>query len=183
MNDPASVAAISVDPTRVPADVAVREGFAEFYGREHRAVMGLAFVLTGRRCMADDLAQDAFVSAYRRWDSIATYDDPGAWVRRVVANQAVSVYRRTVSEAKALVLLRRGSEPQAEVADRTEELWRAVRRLPRRQAQAIVLKYVDGRNVGDIARILNCSENTVKTHLARARQKLAIDMRQESDDD
>ncbi|MCU1458129.1 MAG: putative polymerase subfamily sigma factor, partial [Actinomycetia bacterium] len=57
--------------------------FDGFFRREYRKVVALAAVLCGRPAVAEELAQDAFVSAYRNWDRIARYDDPGAWVRRV----------------------------------------------------------------------------------------------------
>jgi hypothetical protein len=72
----------------------VIEPFDVFYRRELRPVVGLAYVLTGRRSAAEDLAQEAFVAAYRRWRDIGGYDDPGAWVRRVVALAAYSARSR-----------------------------------------------------------------------------------------
>lgn len=148
-----------------------REEFETFYARELASVVGLAFVLSGSRSGAEDLAQEAFVAALRHWERIAVFDDPGAWVRRVVANRAVSGFRRRAAEARALLRL----DSRAEVPDlsaASAATWDAVRRLPRRQAQAVALRYLDGRPVSEIGRILGCSENTVKTHLARARRTL-----------
>src|SRR5947209_3268916 len=81
------------------------EPFEDFFRREHKSVLGLAFVLTGNQWVAEDTAQDAFTAAFRRWSTIAVYDSPQAWVRRVTCNQAVSALRRRVREAKALVRL------------------------------------------------------------------------------
>ena len=79
--------------------------FDDFYRSEFRHVLGLAFVLTGNQWVAEETAQDAFTAAFRRWRSIVAYDSPGAWVRRVTCNQAASVLRRRVREAKALMRL------------------------------------------------------------------------------
>ncbi len=79
--------------------------FDDFYRREHRHVLGLAFVLTGNQWVAEDTAQEAFTAAFRRWRFIVAYDSPGAWVRRVTCNRAASVLRRRVREAKALMRL------------------------------------------------------------------------------
>ena len=78
------------------------EPFEDFYGREYLAVVGLAYALSGSRWGAEDLAQEAFLAAHRDWDRIGAYDQPGAWVRRVVANLSVSGFRRRAAEAKAL---------------------------------------------------------------------------------
>ncbi|MFQ5522592.1 MAG: RNA polymerase sigma factor [Acidimicrobiia bacterium] len=150
-----------------------RESFESFYRREVSAVVGLAYALSGSRIGAEDLAQEGFLAALRQWDRISSYDDPGAWVRRVVANRAVSVIRRRTAEARAILRLGR---PEAEITEMPSEsafIWEEVRRLPKRQAQVIVLRYVDGQGISQIAHILECSENTVKTHLRRAKNTLA----------
>ena len=74
--------------------------FEQFYERELRSVIGLAYALSGSRSAAEDLAQDAFVAAHKNWGKISQYDKPEAWVRRVVANLSVSRFRKSISEAK-----------------------------------------------------------------------------------
>lgn len=154
------------------------ESFEAFYGRELGNVIGLAYVLSGSRSGAEDLAQEGFLAAYRRWNRVGTYDDPGAWVRRVVANGAVSRFRRRKAEAKALsrVGAQSGSYQMPDLDVAAEEIWAAVRRLPRRQAQSIALHFLDGRPVAEIAGILDCSVNTIKTHLRRAKLTLAEEL-------
>ena len=73
------------------------------------------------------------------------------------------------------MLTRIGSR-RTEVVQPTEtsvEVWRAVRALPKRQAQAIALLYWEDLSVKEIAAVLECGEETVKTHLKRGRQALA----------
>ena len=155
----------------VPA-VSLREDFESFYARERKFVVGLAFVLSGSRSGAEDLAQDAFLTAYKQWDTIGAYDNPGAWVRRVVSNNSVSSIRRRAAEAKALVRFSGSGFVVPEMSPDAMTTWAAVRRLPDRQAQAIALRYYDRSSITDIARILDFSENTVKTHLRRAKKTL-----------
>ena len=59
--------------------------FETFYRAEYRKVVGLAYVLSGSLLAAEDLAQAGFLAAHKRWDSISRYNEPGAWVRRVIA--------------------------------------------------------------------------------------------------
>jgi len=149
------------------------EEFESFYTRERRSVVGLAYVLSGSRSGAEDLAQEAFVAAYRKWEQVSKYDNPGAWVRRVVANRATSWLRRRAAEARALLRLGGQVYTVPPVDPEADLIWREVRRLPARQAQAVALRYLDGQEVSDIARILGCSDNTVHTHLRRGRESLA----------
>jgi RNA polymerase sigma-70 factor (ECF subfamily) len=157
-----------------------RETFDAFYKREVSAVVGVAFMLSGSRSGAEDLAQEGFLAAYRQWDRISAFDDPGAWVRRVVANHAVSTIRRRTAEIKALLLVDRSAFELLEVPIESAHVWEEVRRLPKRQAQVIVLRYFDRQQISQIAHILECSENTVKTHLQRAKQTLGQRIEQET---
>ena len=162
-----------------PRNNVFRETFDLFYRRERKSVIGLAYVLSGSRSGAEDLAQDAFLQALKSWDRISVYDDPGAWVRRVVANRAVSGFRRRAAEARALLRFGKVDYEIPELAQEAVVLWATVRQLPKRQAQAIALRYLDGRAIADIARILDCSENTVNTHLKRAKETLSHQFQEE----
>lgn len=161
------------DVERVPVVRAV-ERFEAFYAREFETVVALVVALSGSRLAAEDLAQEAFLAAYRGWDRIGRFDNPGAWVRRVVANRSVSVFRRRVAEARALTRLGgRGDGRSDGVSGASWELWGAVRKLPKRQAQTVALFYVVDMTLEDIALVLGCTVGTVKSHLRRARNTLA----------
>jgi RNA polymerase sigma-70 factor (ECF subfamily) len=60
-----------------------------------------------------------------------------------------------------------------ELPGEADEFWSAVRSLPKRQAQALALHYLEDRPVAEIAEILQCSPNTVKVHLHKGRAGLA----------
>ena len=157
---------------------ALPEAFEDFYVREYPAVVGLAFALSGSRWGAEDLAQEAFLAAHRDWDRIGSYEQPDAWVRRVVANLSVSAFRRRAAEAKALARVPLGrSEAVPDLAAADPEFWAAVRALPRRQAQVVALFYLEDRSVADVAEILDMTPGTVKRHLYDARQTLARRLR------
>ena len=147
--------------------------FDDLYRRDFRALVALAYGLSGNRSAAGELVQEAFLAAHRRWERIGAYDDPSAWLRRVVVNRSVSVVRRRVAEARALARLRGRRVLPNTLPERDEAVWRAVRALPDRQAQAVALYYVDDQSVAQIAVILDCAEGTVKAHLHKARQALA----------
>jgi RNA polymerase sigma-70 factor (ECF subfamily) len=176
-----AAAAAAVGPAVEPAVEADSESlsFDDFYRREHRHVLGLAFVLTGNQWVAEDTAQEAFTAAFRRWRSIVAYDSPGAWVRRVACNRAASVLRRRVREAKALMRLAGRTQTYIELDEGDQAFWQAVRRLPPRQAQVVALYYLEDYSVREISEVLDCSEGTVKTHLSRAREAIARQLRLE----
>jgi RNA polymerase sigma factor (sigma-70 family) len=171
-------------PTEVEAgDVPVVRGesFESFYARQQRRLVGLAFSVSGSRLGAEDLVQDALAAAYRDWDRIQRLEDPEAWVRRILLNRAVSGYRRRVSELKALARLagRREVGAFAGVSDDADHVWAEVRRLPKRQIQAVALRYVEDLTLDEIGQVLGCSKETVNTHLRRARTILGRRLRLE----
>lgn len=154
----------------------MRTDFDAFYRQHRRRVVALAYGLSGSATAAEELAQDAFLAALRRWDTVGAYADPGAWVRRVVVNRSVSRVRRRVAEAKAIVRFANRPAPPAELPELDAEFWSAVRGLPARQAQVVALHYVDDRSIDDIASVLGIAAGTVKATLFQARASLATSL-------
>jgi RNA polymerase sigma-70 factor (ECF subfamily) len=154
--------------------VRAAEDFEAFYRREYRPVLGLAIVLSGNRSTADELTQEAFLVTLRDWDRVGRMENPGAWVRRVVANGSLSWFRRGAAQARAMLRLGTSNTDHRELDVEAElDLWREVRQLPRRQAQTVALMYLNGLSRRDVAQVLGCSEETVKTHLDRAKKTLS----------
>ena len=156
----------------------------EFYRAEYRLVLGLAVVFCGDVAVAEELAQDSFLTALRRWERVSTMDDPQAWIRSVMINRSHSRFRRMAAPARATLRLGPTSStvPQLDEESRLD-LWRAVRQLPQRQAEAVALTYVAGLSRHEVAAVMTCSEETVKTHLSRARAALAPALEVPDDDD
>jgi RNA polymerase sigma-70 factor (ECF subfamily) len=148
--------------------------FGAFYRDQYHAVVALAYALTGKAAVAEELAQDAFLVAYRNWGRISGYEVPGAYVRRVVTNMSVSFGRRVGAQARALArLASRTPTWTAPLEQPDADFWRSVRSLPPRQAQVLVLRYLEDRSSAEIAQILGCSEATVRVHLHNGRLSLA----------
>lgn len=148
------------------------ESFEGFYRREYASTVAIARGLLGHGAPAEDLAQECFVTAHRHWNRISGYDDPKAWLRRVLVNRATSFHRRRLVEWRAMARIGLPDEVAPEVSPQSTEVWDEVRRLPRRQAQVTVLHYVDQMTVDEIGVVLGCSPGAVKSHLFRARERL-----------
>jgi len=147
--------------------------FPAFYEAEYRGMVRLAVAVVGRRDVAEELVQDAFVTLHGRWDQVSKYASPEGWLRRVVINRSMSALRRRAVEVRLLGRLSRLRERHSELPAVEGEIWQSVAALPKRQAQVIALMFVDDLTVTEIATVLECEENTVRTHLRRARQSLA----------
>jgi DNA-directed RNA polymerase specialized sigma24 family protein len=123
--------------------------FDDVYRREYAPLCRLAFVLTGDTGAAEELVQEAFLAAHRRWAEVGELQRPGAWVRLVVVRRAVSWRRRVGAEVRARVRL--GHREAVEFDPVTIDVAAAVRALPRRQAQVAALCLLDGWTVVDAA--------------------------------
>jgi RNA polymerase sigma-70 factor (ECF subfamily) len=165
--------------------VTVVDSFDDFYQREYGRVFGIAYALVGDRDRADDVAQDAFMSLHRRWAEISGFDRPDLWVRRVAINGALSWRRRAATELRALTRVASRSAPGAQTTDEggSAEVWRFVQKLPRAQAMVVVLVFVDDLTLEQVGQVLGIATPTAKTHLQRAKRKLAAWLNEEIDDD
>ena len=149
--------------------------FDGFYRANYPGVVRLAYSLCGSMSIAEELAQEAFVTAHQRWERLHGFDRPDLWVRRVVINRSISSRRRQANERRALEQLH-DREPNRMTTDAPvgdTELWAAVRELSPRQAEALALFYVEDQPLSEVAKILGLGEETVKTHLKRGRAALA----------
>jgi RNA polymerase sigma-70 factor (ECF subfamily) len=86
----------------VASAAAGAEGFEAFYVREYHAVVRLAYALSGSRLVAEDIAQEAFLRAFRDWHRIR---HPSAWVRKVAVRRAGRTVQRRLLEARAVARL------------------------------------------------------------------------------
>ncbi len=155
--------------------IARASDFDQFFNDSYRRTLGLAYAVTGDRGHAEDIVQEAFAAAHRRWVSVAAYNDPQAWVRRLVLNKASSRWRRIGREVRALARFAGRATPDAvDLPLRSAQFWAAVASLPARQAETVALFYVEDLSVVEVAELLGCSVGTVKTHLFRARQTLRV---------
>jgi len=166
-----------------PPSPSIPRSFDQFFASEYRVVLRLALVLTGRRATAEDLTQEGFARAFLHWDRISRYDNPGAWVRRVVMNLATSAGRRAGREARALARLaeRGGAASVTTVSD--DAFWAAVRALPRRQRECVALHYLEDRSTAHIAAVLGIAEATVRVHLHGGRTALATALGESLEDE
>lgn len=150
--------------------------FEDFYRAQYPRIVRLLLASTGRLDLAEELAQDAFLSAHRHWPKVSGYDDPGGWLRRVALNGATSAWRRRSNESTASRRLGAAEPSVATIPAQDERVWAAVRRLPRRQAQVMVLIALEDCSVSGVAAVLSISENSVRTHIRRARQTLGREL-------
>ena len=139
--------------------------FRDLYEAEAGAVFRTLFLLCRNRTVAEDATQEAFARALARWGRLAG----AGWAAGWVTSTAVNVARR---------MLRRRPSPQGTPeetppdTDEAVDLWRAVRTLPLRQQQAVVLRYRADLSMEEIGAAMGCDAGTVRTHLARARETL-----------
>jgi RNA polymerase sigma-70 factor, ECF subfamily len=148
------------------------EDFEDFYRLAFRPLVEQLFLVTGDVAEAEDVVQEAFARAATRWASVRSYAAPERWVRRVAMNLALDGLRR--ARRRVALLLRLGPPPDVPpISEDGVALVTAMRALPARHRQVLVLYHLVGLPVDEIAAQLGIPTGTIKTRLARGRRLLA----------
>ena len=161
-----------------PADARTRDRLEDVYLRNAGPAMRLAYVLTGDRDQAQDLAQEAFVRMAGSFRHRRAIDDVDAYLRRTVVNLFTSSLRRRRVE-RAWLARQAGAQTPVPAADDPAErdvVWRALQALPERQRAAVVLRYYEDLSEEDAARILGCSARALNGLVARATKTLRAEL-------
>jgi RNA polymerase sigma-70 factor (ECF subfamily) len=150
----------------------VADSFEEFYAANYQPLLLQLYAYTADLGQAQDAVQEAFTRAFRRWDRLAHYDRPAAWVRTVAMNVARNRWRR-MRAARAHARYHRNEVVDGPSPDRVA-LARALATLPESHRRAVVLFHVADLSIADIANQEGVAEGTVKSWLHRGRTALAV---------
>ena len=163
-----------------------REAFGRLVERHYDFVHRVAWRWCGRKADAEDIAQDVCVRLGR---SIRDYRGSGAfttWLYAMTLNAARDHARKSMresakTEAYGVHALISGETPE-EADDQAEALWAAVRRLPDKQRDAVLLVYGEGLPHAAAAEAMAISETTVSWHIHEAKKRLKVLMRTAGDE-
>ena len=165
-------------PTDATA-LASHELQSRFISDNLRRVFLLIYRIVGNVADAQDLAQEAFIKALQRQEQLKDADRAAHWLSRIASNTAIDFLRRhgkvNFCEVETLI------EPLCEPSDTPEQavlrsehrayLEEGLSVLTERERTALILRDVEGLPAEEVARQLNCSKATVRSHIANARIK------------
>jgi len=140
----------------------IPDGFDLAFESLYRLAYRVAFRVLGDQGDSEDVAQEALARAVVRWSRLK--DRPEGWVTRVASNLAIDRYRRRRRVPPPLTGPVGLVDPY--LGERGD-LVVALRRLPRRQREAVVLRYLGDLSEAQVAREMGCSIGAVKSHGAR----------------
>ncbi len=152
--------------------------FSELVGRHQGRILGLAWRVAGSRAEAEEIAQDAFVRAWQALPGFRGESRFSTWLHRITTRVALDrrevVRRRERREVgvEEEVLAAFAATPEAgSDGDRITARARIalLAGLSEAQHTVVTLHYLEDRSVIEVAQAMNLPENTVKTHLSRAR--------------
>ncbi|GEC04297.1 RNA polymerase sigma factor [Streptomyces spinoverrucosus] len=155
-------------------DDAASVEFHAFFERHHAELARLAHLLTGEADAADDLAADALLAMWHRWDRVRAAEHPVAYARGVVANLARTRIRSAVRERRRIALFWSQREEKVENPDvaGAVDVQAALRRLPFRKRACVVLRHAFDLSEKDTALALGISVGTVKSQTSKAMAEL-----------
>jgi RNA polymerase sigma-70 factor (sigma-E family) len=143
---------------------------AALFRDHHLELVRLALVVVGDMATAEDVVQDAFEHLHKHWSRLREPGSGLAYARSSVLNGCRSVHRRSAVARKHVARLAGpsgvGPDADAALADRGE-LLTALRSLPRRQREVLVLRYYADLDVAEIAATLRISPSAVRSTASR----------------
>ena len=147
---------------------------AALYRAQAVGLIRLAYLMLGDRGAAEDVVQDAFCGLYRHWDRLADPAGALAYVRSSVLNGGRTALRRRALGRRVTMYQPPSGSAEAAVLSREErqEVLAAVRRLPDRQREALVLRFYLDLPDPEIARIMGIRPGTVRSATHRALKAL-----------
>lgn len=151
--------------------------FERLYRNTYRRILGTLITLVRDKAAAEDCAQETFVRAYQNWKRWRPDAPVEAWLHRIAINVAISDRRHQQLRQAGEVIRRLGKPaPPADPATLVErsDLVRALRKLPAKQAAALVLRHYHGYSNREIAAALGVPDQTVASRLAAARKQLQV---------
>jgi RNA polymerase sigma-70 factor (sigma-E family) len=153
---------------------------ADLYQQHAAKAVHLAYLLTGNRHLAEDLAQDAFVRLFGRFQDLRNPEAFGFYLSRTVMNLSRDHFRRLQRE-RALSRRRRRADDQDQDqlsrVDAQDELLHALQTLPPRQRAAVVLRHCEGLSEHEAAEVLETSAGAVNSLVSRGLAALRERMR------
>lgn len=158
-------------------DVELEQEFEARLVESSTLAFRVAYSVLRHRQDAEDVAQDAFARAYRRFHQLRDRNRFRTWLVRMTWRLALdyqrSSRRRRVRESAADEMANEPSAAEALIArEQAERLWRAIDSLPEKLRMAIVLANIEGHEVAEVATLLAVPEGTVKSRLFLARRRL-----------
>ena len=139
----------------------------------------VAFGVLRHRQDAEDVAQEAFVKAYRSFRQLRDRDRFRAWLVRMTWRLAIYRQRndrrrasREQEHVKPSILLTEATAEAVDARERAGHLWAAIDALPEKLRVVVVLSNIEEHDTGEVARLLGLPPGTVKSRLFLARQRL-----------
>jgi RNA polymerase sigma-70 factor (ECF subfamily) len=162
-----------MEPTSlsVVPEVGQATAFEEFFLAEHERLFQALYLLTGDRFEADDLAQEALLRAYERWDRVVAMNSPAGYVYRTALNLHRSRLRALVVRARRVFAAVPAEDLSGPVAA-SHDVRRALSRLPRGQREALILVEWLGLGSEEAGRVLGIDAASVRGRLHRGRASL-----------
>jgi RNA polymerase sigma-70 factor (ECF subfamily) len=162
-----------IEPTSLSAvpEVADASAFEEFFLAQHERLFQALYLLTGDRSEADDLAQEALLRAYERWDRVAAMDSPAGYVYRTAMNLHRSHLRKLVVRARRVFVDIPAEDLSGPVAA-SHDVRSALARIPRGQREALILVEWLGLGAEEAGRVLGIDASSVRGRLHRGRASL-----------
>lgn len=154
------------------------QAFERLYRRYHKPLAGFLFKLTGRAGLVEELIDDVMIVVWRKAHTFAGRSRASTWIMGVAYRTALKAIRKfgrmptTVEIQPDMAIDDVGPESGLVESERRDRVHRALDQLSPQHRAVVELTYFLGHTYAEIAEIVGCPENTVKTRMFHARKRL-----------
>ena len=156
-----------------------KDAFSELVNRHKSAACGVAYSICGDMGLSEDVAQDAFVSAWGQLMDVRDRSSFRSWICGIARNLALNLVRKRSRRGEGVSINEETAVDEAMApdeaaisADQLELLWNSIHKLPDNYREPLVLFYRENQSVASVATALDLSEENVRQRLSRGRSML-----------
>jgi len=153
----------------------------EIYDRYYKAMYNTAYRITGHSAEAEDIMQEAFLSAFTKIESFQGNSTFGAWLKRIVVNESITAYNKAIKMAEVTY----NDELKNEVddggialeeddktSDKVRLILKKIKSLKENYRLGLTLHLIEGYDYEEICEIMNISYANCRTMISRAKESL-----------
>ena len=146
--------------------------FENLLAEYERPILRLCYRLLGNMADAQDAAQEVFLKAHRNLDRYDPARSASPWLYQIAVNTCRDQFRRQRPALEIVPARVTTPEEEAQTGQQREILQRALRELPPKEREALVLRELEGLATAEVAQMLGSTEETVRSQVSHAKAKL-----------
>ena len=152
----------------------------EIYNRYYKAMYNTSIRIVKNNYEAEDIMQEAFITAFKKLDKLENTENFGAWLKRIVVNKSIEIYKKNISKNESeiddklykLESIDSCNDKALETKTKYENVLNAMSELKDNYGTLLNLNLIEGYDYDEICEIMSISYSNYRTMMSRAKDSL-----------